>query len=154
NGSADQRWSFTDVELVTASGKCIDVPNQNFVDGQAVQLYDCNGTDAQKWTYDPVTQLLHAKQNDKCLDARAYGTANGTVAQIWACNAGATNQRWQQGSSGFRPSHVANKCLDVSAGGTANGTKIQLWDCQSGNTNQRFALRGQVTSEGQCLDVT
>ena len=33
------------------NGKCIDVPNSNFVDGAQLQMWDCNGTGAQKWTF-------------------------------------------------------------------------------------------------------
>ena len=149
------RWLYQNMELVTAGGKCIDVPGQNFRDGQAVQLYDCNGSDAQKWTYDPSTQVLRAAKNNMCLDARAYGTSNGTVVQIWTCT-GASNQQWVQGGGGFTPAYdVAVKCLDVDANGkNANGTKIQLWNCLY-NNNQRIALRGQIknATTGQCLDV-
>ena len=31
------------------SGRCLDVPAANPTDGTALQLYDCNGTAAQKW---------------------------------------------------------------------------------------------------------
>ena len=159
-GRPDQHWLYQNMELVTYSGKCIDVPGQNFRDGQAVQLYDCNGSAAQQWTYDTTTGLLRAAKNNMCLDARAWGTSNGTVVQIWTCT-GTTNQQWgQTGTGGFFPLYPPYKCLDVDANGkNANGTKIQLWDCprptDNINTNQRIALRGQIknATTGQCLDV-
>src|SRR5438067_9319349 len=33
----------------TNSGKCLDVAGGNPSDGTVVQLWDCNGTNAQKW---------------------------------------------------------------------------------------------------------
>ncbi|MEV6118438.1 ricin-type beta-trefoil lectin domain protein, partial [Streptomyces sp. NPDC052109] len=32
------------------AGKCLDVAGANSADGTPVQLYDCNGTNAQQWT--------------------------------------------------------------------------------------------------------
>ena len=161
-GVRADRWLYQNMELVTNGGKCIDVPGQNFRDGQAVQLYDCNGSAAQQWTYEPSTHLLRAAKNNMCLDARAYGTSNGTVVQIWTCT-GASNQQWIPSKGGFASGILFSfACLDVDANGkNANGTKIQLWSCPSDpniyiiNDNQRFALRGQIknATTGQCLDV-
>ncbi|MDX2595516.1 RICIN domain-containing protein [Streptomyces sp. WI03-4A] len=38
------------------AGKCLDVAGANSADGTPVQLYDCNGTAAQRFQVVPVTQ--------------------------------------------------------------------------------------------------
>ena len=43
-----RRWSSGGL-LNPQSGRCLDVPAANPTNGTALQLYDCNGTGAQKW---------------------------------------------------------------------------------------------------------
>jgi hypothetical protein len=57
-----------------------------------VQLYTCNGTGAQKWTYTAAGDLTNTGA-DKCLDATGHSSADGTRLQIWTC-AGTANQKW------------------------------------------------------------
>jgi chitinase len=48
----------------------------------AIQLWTCNGTNAQQWTHAGNTfQALR-----KCMDVWRGGTANGTAVQLWDCN--------------------------------------------------------------------
>ncbi|MGW1142154.1 RICIN domain-containing protein, partial [Streptomyces zhihengii] len=35
-------------------GKCVDVAAANTADGTPIQLHDCNGNAAQKWTWTPL----------------------------------------------------------------------------------------------------
>jgi hypothetical protein len=57
-----------------------------------VQIYDCNGTGAQRWQAQSNGTLVNPASG-KCLDAQNNSSANGTRLQIWQCFAGA-NQRW------------------------------------------------------------
>ena len=44
------------------SGRCLDVPHGSTEASTQVQIYDCNGTLAQQWTYDPTSRaLIYAK---------------------------------------------------------------------------------------------
>ncbi len=72
------------------AGKCVDVAGANPANGTAVQLYDCNGTTAQKWTVgsDGTVRAL-----GKCLDVVGNGTADGSKVQLWDCTGG-PNQKW------------------------------------------------------------
>ena len=58
----------------------------------AVQLYDCNGTAAQKWTHQSNGELVNTGSG-KCLDATGPSSANLTRLQIWTC-ADSANQQW------------------------------------------------------------
>ncbi|MEV6304347.1 ricin-type beta-trefoil lectin domain protein [Actinoplanes sp. NPDC051861] len=116
-----------------ASGRCIDVPAANPVDGARLQIYDCNGTTAQQWTPGADGTL---RSLGKCMDAAAAGTANGTAVQLYTCN-GTAAQRFTLTASGDLVNTAANRCVDVLDRGTANGALLQLWDC-TGGTNQKW----------------
>ncbi|MEV6184474.1 ricin-type beta-trefoil lectin domain protein, partial [Streptomyces sp. NPDC052015] len=58
------------------------------------QLYDCNGTAAQRWSYNASTGDVVNTAADKCLDVTGNSSANGARAQIWSCT-GAANQKWK-----------------------------------------------------------
>ncbi|MBG0563771.1 glycosyl hydrolase family 18 protein [Actinoplanes aureus] len=116
-------------------GKCVDVAGAASANGTAVQLYDCNGTNAQTWTVggDGTIRAL-----GKCLDVAAAGTANGVLTQIYDCN-GTGAQQWQAQSNGTLRNPASGRCLDAQNNSSANGTRLQIWDCFAG-ANQRWTL--------------
>ncbi|MEV6833011.1 lectin [Streptomyces sp. NPDC051133] len=115
------------------AGKCLDVAGANSADGTAVQLYDCNGTNAQQWTVgsDGTIRAL-----GKCLDVTGNSTADGAKAQLWSCTGGA-NQKWTVTAAHDIVNPQADKCLDVTGNNPANGTRTQIWSC-SGGANQKW----------------
>ncbi|MFF2523461.1 ricin-type beta-trefoil lectin domain protein [Streptomyces liangshanensis] len=116
-------------------GKCVDVAAASSANGTAVQLYDCNGSTAQRWT---VASDGSLRALGKCLDLTAAGTANGTKAQLYDCN-GSGAQKWQKGTGNTLVNPASGKCLDVVDRSTANGARLQIWTC-AGGTNQQFTL--------------
>ena len=118
------------------AGKCVDVAGASTANGAAVQLYACNGTNAQTWTVgtDGTVRAL-----GKCMDVAAAGTANGTQIQLWDCN-GTGAQVWQYNAADSTLRNPAsNRCLDVTGNSSADGTRLQIWDCFAG-ANQRWTL--------------
>lgn len=79
---------------IQALGKCLDVTSGSTADGAKVQLYDCNGTGAQQWSYNSSTGDVVNIAANKCLDVTDNSSANGARAQIWSCT-GAANQKWR-----------------------------------------------------------
>ncbi|MGW0193320.1 extracellular catalytic domain type 1 short-chain-length polyhydroxyalkanoate depolymerase [Nonomuraea sp. NPDC003201] len=114
------------------SGRCLDVPNAATADGTAVQLWDCNGRDNQKWTATSAGEIR--VYGNKCLDAA--GTGNGARIQIYSCWGG-DNQKWRVNSDGSITGVQSGLCLDAVGQGTANGTRLQLYTCHAG-ANQRW----------------
>ena len=57
-------------------GLCVDVRGANAANFTPVQVYTCNGTNAQSWTVVTAGSTLHAL--GKCLDIIGGGTADGT----------------------------------------------------------------------------
>lgn len=118
-------------------GKCLDAANGSAADGTAVQLYDCNGSAAQRWTVqsDGTIRTLGA-----CLDVTSASTADGAKVQLYTCN-GTGAQRWTyNASTGDVVNTAANKCLDVTDASTANGARAQIWSC-TGAANQKWRLQ-------------
>ena len=121
------------------AGKCLDVAGANRANGTPVQLYECNGTDAQQWTR--VRENFHGAPNgtlhalDKCLDVSGNQTANGTRVQLWDCN-GTTAQKWGLPYSPNLLAGASGKCLDAVDARSADGTKLQIWECHGGPNQQ------------------
>ncbi len=119
------------------AGKCLDVSGGNSANGTPVQLWDCNGTAAQRWTFgtDGTIRAL-----GKCLDVAEWGTANGSKLHIWDCNPGQSNQTWARSGNSFR-NPASGRCLDNPSNQAVNGNRIQIWDCFN-NSAQWWSLPG------------
>ncbi|KQX79927.1 lectin [Streptomyces sp. Root1310] len=132
SGGGAQAGAFTGL-----AGKCLDVAGGSSANGTAVQLYDCNGSAAQRWTVqtDGSVQAL-----GKCLDVASASTADGAKVQLYDCN-GTGAQRWSYNAgTGDVVNTAANKCLDVTDNSSANGARAQIWAC-TGAANQKWQLR-------------
>ncbi|MFK0019836.1 family 16 glycosylhydrolase [Streptomyces sp. NPDC090798] len=116
-------------------GKCVDVAGASSADETPIQLHDCNGADAQKWTVggDGTVRAL-----GKCLDVRAASTEAGAPVQLYSCN-GTKAQQWTLTSAGDLTNTVADKCLDAKDSSSADGTRLQIWTC-GGTANQKWTL--------------
>ena len=118
-------------------GKCVDVAGANSANGTAVQLYDCNGTNAQNWTVGNPDNSIQAL--GKCMDVTAASTANGAKIQLYDCN-GTNAQKWTA-SNGQLVNTGSGKCLDATNQSSANGNQLQIWSC-TGGANQQWTLPG------------
>ncbi len=113
--------------------KCVDVAGANPANGTPIQLWDCNGSGAQRWTVgtDGTIRAL-----GKCMDVTDGSKTNGAKAQLYECN-GTGAQQWRVSGANDIVNPQSNKCLDASGWGTANGTGLQIWDC-TGGANQKW----------------
>ncbi|MEU7168659.1 ricin-type beta-trefoil lectin domain protein [Streptomyces morookaense] len=111
-------------------GKCLDVRGGRTDSGTPVQLYRCNGTDSQKWTYsyEPGRAGSPLVAFGKCLDVASGGTADHTPVRLWDCN-GSGAQTWVRVEGGALLNPRSNKCLDVPGSSTADGTPLQIYSC-------------------------
>jgi streptogrisin C len=119
--------------IIGYADKCIDVPNGNGVDGTALQLWTCNGTGAQNWTF-PGDGTIRAF--GLCMDVAWGSTASGAVIQLANCN-GTPAQQFVLTAAGDLVNPQANKCVDVMDWSTADGARLITWDCHGG-ANQKW----------------
>jgi hypothetical protein len=115
-------------------GLCLDDRSASTTPGNPVQVYTCNGTNAQQWTVETNNTL---ETLGLCLDVTGAGTANGTLVDLYTCN-GTAAQVWEPQSNGELINPNSGKCLDDTGFG-GSGTQVQIWTCTDG-TNQQWKL--------------
>jgi hypothetical protein len=115
------------------NGKCVDVPGAQFNDGARLQMYGCNGTVAQSWTFTGGTLRT---QNNLCMDVAGGSTAAGTPIQIAWCS-GNPAQQWVLTGAGDLVNPQANRCLDIAGWNGNDGAGLIIWDC-TGGANQKW----------------
>jgi len=119
--------------------KCLDVRAARFANGTPVQIYDCNGTAAQKWVFRAGSTKVRVEGTNYCLDA-GTSPANGIGMKIWTCHDNLAAQQWRY--TGERRLELEGKgfCLDLTRGQLWNGNLAQTWSCTRGNLNQVWTV--------------
>lgn len=81
-----------------ASGMCLDVPNNSTDNGVRLQIWPCNGSTAQLWSYHSPGWPIIGYNSGKCMDDYNWDTSNGAAVVIWQCGStgpgGQLNQEW------------------------------------------------------------
>ncbi|MGN5632237.1 ricin-type beta-trefoil lectin domain protein [Streptomyces sp. AC154] len=119
---------------VTIGGKCLDVTDGSSANGAAIQLFDCNGSAAQQfsWADDGSVRVL-----GKCLDVKGGSDANGARVQLYDC-ARVNQQKFKYLPDGTIYSAKSGKCVAV-LGGVANNARTGLAPCDPKQTSQNWA---------------
>jgi hypothetical protein len=119
-------------------GHCIEVPDRDFVQGQGLQMADCNSSAAQIFVYDPASMQLMI--GALCVDAN--GGKPGDLVKLWPCAAG-TNQSWKSEPKGNFTKLVGQNglCLDIRYGSKEKGAPVQSWNCGDSEPNQLWSLQ-------------
>ncbi|RDB27204.1 Endo-1,4-beta-xylanase A [Hypsizygus marmoreus] len=129
--------STTEIHPNGNTKKCLDIRGAKYANGTPVQIYDCNGTGAQKWQIQDGSTTVRAGNTNFCLDAGS-NPANGIKMKIWTCYKGVAAQSWDYTNSNQirLAGQGQNQCLDLTGGSTQNGNQLQTWQCSNGNNNQ------------------
>jgi hypothetical protein len=115
------------------NGKCVDVPNGNFADGQRLVVWNCTGATNQRFEY--VGETLRT-QNGKCMDVAWGSRDNGAAIQLATCSGNAA-QRFVLTAAGDLVNPQADKCVDIAGWNPENDAVLHLWDCVGG-ANQKW----------------
>jgi Ricin-type beta-trefoil lectin domain len=118
-------------------GRCLDVTWSQNVDGTPIQLYKCNGTTAQAWSWHWQDGSF-VNWYGKCLDVANGSTADGAQVRLWDCN-GTGAQQWVPWQTGEIYNPQSGKCLDAKDWGSTDGTQLQIWTC-TGGLNQKWRM--------------
>ena len=147
------RFSSTEpdnsIHFAYNTNKCIDDNGSGTSNGNNIQSWSCNGTNAQKWYFHPTDRTIHsALDYNKCIDLSGGNTNNGANIQLWDCTSGNDNQHWVYNGL-FQTMHSSvnsGKCWDAANGSaTTSNVNVQLWDCQYSNNNQKWVIDGATT---------
>ncbi|HEV3068727.1 MAG TPA: RICIN domain-containing protein [Streptosporangiaceae bacterium] len=104
-------------------GKCLDDSGAGTANGTKVDIWTCNNTVAQQWTFTSGALSVQGK----CLDDSSQG-GTGSKLVIWTCN-GHNAQIWTHRSNGEYVLKLNNLCLTDPSGSTVNGTQVQVRTC-------------------------
>jgi Trypsin/Ricin-type beta-trefoil lectin domain/Putative Ig domain len=89
DGNPAQRWTV-DGQRLSALGKCMSTANNGDTgDGTGVVVWDCDGSHAQQWQFDPAHGTITNLAANKCLTA----SDTGSPLTIAVCTA-TPNQQW------------------------------------------------------------
>jgi hypothetical protein len=127
--------------IKTKDGKCWDIPNNEAKGGANIQIYDCNGSDAQKFEYSADGTIKHIP-SELCVDIPGGNRTNGNKLILWDCNGGSNQKFTERYGSTFCSTRdrAADKCIDIPNNDTSNGSKLQIWDRNSISSAQQFTF--------------
>ncbi|RDB27198.1 Extracellular exo-alpha-L-arabinofuranosidase [Hypsizygus marmoreus] len=117
------------------NNKCLDVRGAKFANGTPVQIYDCNGTNAQKWIINDANTKVRVAGTNFCLDA-GTNPASGVGMKIWQCYAGLAQQAWYYTEDKRIAVAGQGQCLDLTNGVLTNGNQVQTWKCTNKDVYQ------------------
>ena len=128
SGSASFTWTVKPVvgkAVTDFSGKCLDDHNRLTTNGNTVDIYTCNGTAAQRWTFSGGALVVIGM----CLNDPHRG-GNDTALVIWTCN-GHTSQQWTHRSNGEYVLKLNGLCLTDPGNSRVNGVPVQVRTCHN-----------------------
>jgi hypothetical protein len=104
-------------------GKCLDDFGGSTTNGNKVDIWTCNNTVSQKWTFSGGALSVLGK----CLDDSSQGGA-GAKLVIWTCN-GHAAQTWTHRSNGEYVLKLNGLCLTDPSGSATDGTQVVIRKC-------------------------
>ncbi|KDR84318.1 hypothetical protein GALMADRAFT_205989 [Galerina marginata CBS 339.88] len=117
------------------TNKCMDVRGAKYANGTPVQIYDCNGTGAQKWVLNKGSTKVQLAGTNFCLDAGST-PGNAVGMKIWQCYDNLPAQQWFYTDDNRIALEGKGLCLDLTNGVLTNSNQLQTWKCTNGNNNQ------------------
>ena len=140
---------YINAKVKDSSG--IDMPGASTSNGTRTQLYQANGSSAQKFVFTKQSDGSYVITNalsGKALDVVSGLAGDGAVVQQYTPN-GTKAQRWyirDTGSGYCIQSALGNWVLDIASGSSANGTPISLYTPNASNAQKeepRKIFRGR-----------
>ncbi len=117
--------------IIGDGGRCLDVNGGVPADGNQVQMFDCNRTDAQTWT-------LAVDGTLRVVGRCAQEIGNALVA-ISGCDSRAA-QQWRAGPNGTLVNLNSDNCLTDPDHSAADFTRVTVTRCTGADSAQRWAL--------------
>jgi len=115
--------------ITGVGGKCLDNYYNKLQNANPVQLYTCNGTDAQKWVIGDDGSIRNIRGN-YCLDVQ-WGNMNaGTPLQLYQCN-GTNAQKFTIAGTAIANTHSTLCVTTGSATTSVGGFRLSMLPCSS-----------------------
>ncbi len=112
--------------IITGVGvTCLDIDGGVGMDGNRVQIWACNGTDAQVFTAVPDGTLQVVNY---CLRIKNDVAAAGVPVEAWTCDAKDAAQQWRF-TGGRLVNPASGLCLTSPNDNTTAGTQVEVAAC-------------------------
>ncbi len=134
---------------INVKNKCLDIPGNQRVNGNKLQLYDCNDSVAQQWYFNTVDNIIQLKNDTSfCLDITGGVIEEGTEIQLYKCGGDVDAQKFSYDidNDSIHPYNRQDLCLDFDGVNANNGSHIKLVKC-NGTDNQKFKME-QTNNDG------
>jgi hypothetical protein len=128
-------WNVTATgnPLKGPEGKCLDDSGGSTTNGNKIDIWTCNNTPAQKWTF--ASKELSVL--GRCVADHNY-TGAGTKLVLWSC-IGHKNEQWTHKSDGEYVLATNGLCLTDPSDSKVNGTQVEIRACKD-LKDQRWSL--------------
>ncbi|WP_328463817.1 RICIN domain-containing protein [Streptomyces sp. NBC_00448] len=125
---------------ITIGGKCLDDADFGTGNGSVVQVFTCNGSSAQNWTWQADGALtVTVGSTTKCLDVTGASNADGALVQLYDCVAGAPQQGFRHLPDGTLYSARSAKCLAVQGGSIEDHARVGLEPCDPAQSTEQWS---------------
>lgn len=125
---------------ITIGGKCLDDTDFGTGNGSVVQVFTCNGSAAQNWTWQADGALtVTIGSTTKCLDVTGASNADGALVQLYDCVAGAPQQGFRHLPDGTLYSARSAKCLAVQGGSIEDHARVGLEPCDPAQSTEQWS---------------
>jgi hypothetical protein len=81
----DLTQTYSRIPVQNSANYCLDVPAANPAAGTPLQLWPCNGTAAQNWSYNRATGQIENPILGTCVDVQWANTQPWTTVWSWPC---------------------------------------------------------------------
>ena len=126
----DEEWTLPPRPvLASVPGKCMDDLHSVGSNGNPVDMFSCNGTPIQNWTFERDGTIR--VYGNKCVTIRTLGRA-GTKVALWTCTAAnRRGQQWAVVRTGYMSAElsIGGVCLSVPSMTAADGTQLVTGRC-------------------------
>jgi hypothetical protein len=116
--------------VITNSVECIDIPQQQTVDGTPVSLFNCHGSPNQQWT---IANGQITGMSGVCLDVMGSAPNDGAQIIIVHCN-GRSSEKWTLANGQIVG--IGGKCVDVAGGSAQDHAALIIAACTSSPSQQ------------------
>jgi hypothetical protein len=140
--SAEQ-WTLPAQPILTSvGGSCADDHFSEGNNGAVVDMFWCNGTTGQAWSFRPDGTIRAGLHSNACLTAPGKLGAVGTKIVLWACSASNKGQRWTASRTGGLSSELrlGGVCLGITSMTAANATQLVTGKCTASDPRVRWHI--------------
>ncbi len=167
SGSVSFTWTVTATsagptgEVRLALGKCLNDVGNSSANGTKADIYTCNGSAAQLWTYAQDGTL---RIYGKCLVPPSSTPTSGAQVELEPCTGTPIQQWWLTYPRSISPAlgatainllnPAAGMCLSDPGRSTTNGTRVVIGSCNGYKSQAWTPAAGPLYSQipGLCLD--